>query len=432
MIRISTLFFCLWIGLTTCGQSLPVLKANSTIADIRDGNNFRKSYWTIMPEAKPDIYYAQRNASTKKVTFYTDIDSISFMVSPGDTYDFIILLKGKDSCYTRISTLRKPYTKADGNSPTANDTLSFTLESDNKVHLKGRINDSEPLDFMFDTGADQIVLYKKGAKKVKLLFDGKMENAGFGGTHTREISNRNKIQLGNMIWKDEAVMYIDNQADKADGIIGFNIFEDKVVEIDFDKGIMVIHAQSYDPGPGYVKSKIIYDGTLPQIPLMLQTGTQSYINEFVFDMGAQSGLFMTYPSWVNKEFEKLAPITHQKGRGVGGNNLHSSVVLLPKLILAGEELINVPVGLATKNPQGWTAHNLLGMDIIKRFNIVIDYQQHNLYLKPNSLKKKAFLMPDKFPIWGWIAIMVSAAGIMVALILLKKNHQDKRNAFKQL
>lgn len=423
MFRFLIFFFFSLISILGYGQTLPVIKSNSTTATIRDGNNLRKGYWTILPEAKPDIYYAQRSSTTKKVTFYTDIDSIAFDVKPGGEYDFIILLKGKDSCYTRISTLRKPYVKADGDIRTTNDTIPFELGSDNKIHIRGHINDSESLDFMFDTGADQVVLYKKGAKKVKLNFDGKMENAGFGGTHTRDVSNRNTIQLGNMIWKDEAVMYIDNQADKSDGIIGFNIFEDKVVEIDFDQQLMVIHPQSYDPGEGFVASKIIYDGTLPQIPLRLQTGTQSYTNDFVFDMGAQNSLFLTYPTWVNKEFEKLKVIKTQSGRGVGNGRVSSNLVLLPTLYLAGQELVNVPMALATKNAEGWTAHNLLGMDVIKRFNIVIDYQQHIIYLKSNSLKKKPFLMPNSFPFWGWVAVILCIVGIIVVIVLLKMRHK---------
>jgi hypothetical protein len=79
-------------------QKLPVIKATSKKADIRDGKVFKKANWTILPEVKPDIY----SASGKKVTFYTDQDSISFKVKPNHEYNFIILLNGKDSAYTQI------------------------------------------------------------------------------------------------------------------------------------------------------------------------------------------------------------------------------------------------------------------------------------------------------------------------------------------
>lgn len=81
-------------------QELPVIKATSGIVDIRDGNVMNKGAWRISPELKPDIYKTEFRNST--VTFYTDIDSISFLVEPGLRYTFIILLNNRDSALTQI------------------------------------------------------------------------------------------------------------------------------------------------------------------------------------------------------------------------------------------------------------------------------------------------------------------------------------------
>ena len=81
-------------------QNIPVIKATSYSVDIRNGKKLLKNSWTISPEIKPDIYWT----STKNgnVTFYTDIDSISFNVQIDKEYYFIILLNGKDSALTLI------------------------------------------------------------------------------------------------------------------------------------------------------------------------------------------------------------------------------------------------------------------------------------------------------------------------------------------
>jgi len=79
-------------------KKLPTIKANSLQVDIKVDDNLIKNAWTIVPEANPDIY----TTSAKKVTFYTDIDSISFEVKSNEQYDFVILLNGKDSANTRI------------------------------------------------------------------------------------------------------------------------------------------------------------------------------------------------------------------------------------------------------------------------------------------------------------------------------------------
>ena len=94
-----TFLFSIFVGQATFAQKkLPIIKANSTSVDIKDNNQLRKNAWRIVPEEKLDVY----TTSAKKVTFYTDIDSISFKIDQKKHYDFIILLNGKDSARTQI------------------------------------------------------------------------------------------------------------------------------------------------------------------------------------------------------------------------------------------------------------------------------------------------------------------------------------------
>lgn len=87
-------------------QKLPLIKATSKIVDIKDGEVYQKAVWNLSPQAKPDVYYALEPVHEKTIVFYTDVDSISFDISPGNNYHFIILLNGKDTCYTQISTTK--------------------------------------------------------------------------------------------------------------------------------------------------------------------------------------------------------------------------------------------------------------------------------------------------------------------------------------
>lgn len=98
-IKILILSFVLLCGQIILAQKkIPIIKANSKSVNIKDNNQLKKNVWTIVPEEKLDIY----TTSAKKVTFYTDIDSISFKIDSKKEYDFIILLNGKDSARTRI------------------------------------------------------------------------------------------------------------------------------------------------------------------------------------------------------------------------------------------------------------------------------------------------------------------------------------------
>jgi hypothetical protein len=80
-------------------KKLPLIKATSVNVNIKDNNTLNKNAWTIMPQEKLDVY----KTSALKVTFYTDIDSITFKIDPKvGRYNFVILLNGKDSAKTQI------------------------------------------------------------------------------------------------------------------------------------------------------------------------------------------------------------------------------------------------------------------------------------------------------------------------------------------
>jgi hypothetical protein len=87
---------------TIAQQSLPIIHAISNRVDIRDGDVYQKGVWNLSPEINPDVYYCLESESTREVTFYTDIDSISFDVEHNTSYDFLIVLNKTDTCYTRI------------------------------------------------------------------------------------------------------------------------------------------------------------------------------------------------------------------------------------------------------------------------------------------------------------------------------------------
>lgn len=83
-------------------EKLPIIKSNVSVVSIQDGETLKRDSWTLSPESKPDVYEAALvGGRPHKVTFITDVDSISFTVEEGKRYDFIIR-RGEDLCYTQI------------------------------------------------------------------------------------------------------------------------------------------------------------------------------------------------------------------------------------------------------------------------------------------------------------------------------------------
>ena len=126
-----TILFLLLFSVTTtfAQKKLKVVKATSTSVDIKDDNYpVRKNAWTIMPKEKLDVY----TTSAKKVTFYTDQESISFNVDPKvGEYDFIILVNGTDTARTQI--------KYDAKAPNRRPVVYLdTLQKAGKYNLSDR------------------------------------------------------------------------------------------------------------------------------------------------------------------------------------------------------------------------------------------------------------------------------------------------------
>ncbi len=79
-------------------RQLPVLKTNGNeLYIIADGQQ-QPGAWLIDPSAHPDIF----KTPAKKVTFRSNIDSITFDIHKMGVYDFIVVTNNGDSALTRI------------------------------------------------------------------------------------------------------------------------------------------------------------------------------------------------------------------------------------------------------------------------------------------------------------------------------------------
>ncbi|WP_169409404.1 DUF4932 domain-containing protein [Dyadobacter beijingensis] len=89
-----------------CAQTPRIVRATGDRADIRDGDEFSKGSWRISPTLNPDVYESYMEGKSKKFTFITDRDSITFDVEPGKSYPFVVLMDGKDSAFTEVRGIR--------------------------------------------------------------------------------------------------------------------------------------------------------------------------------------------------------------------------------------------------------------------------------------------------------------------------------------
>lgn len=78
-------------GSVSAQNSLPVIKSASDTVTIKDGDFVERERWILKPAVGPYIYQSSvSKGKKKKVTFATDIDSISFDVEAGKIYEFVV------------------------------------------------------------------------------------------------------------------------------------------------------------------------------------------------------------------------------------------------------------------------------------------------------------------------------------------------------
>jgi hypothetical protein len=384
-------YLLLFVSLLTVQSSfaqakLPVIKATSKSASINDGGFLQKNMWSLSPGTRPDVYTADRTRQPKWVTFYTDIDSIRVKVKPGSRFNFVVLLNDKDSCFTQIASGIPPASMVK-NSVATHDTIPFTLTADNAISVKTLMNDTDTLLLHFDASSFDFHFTQNAIlKKTKLLVNHADALAGKATPNYNNLNKATKLQMGSMVWHDVEVLPTKITADDMDGRFGWNLFEGKQVEVDYDKNIMIIHSQLPKDLKGYAKSKIEFARSFPIINGTFEIAGKKYTGNFSMDTGSGQALILD-SAWVSDQhFPKdLKLIKSSVLSDPRGNKFEIKIVQAPLYRLNGFALTNIPtLLLAGKNPMGFPI-NYLGNGLMKRFNMILDFEKDIIYLKPNKL-----------------------------------------------
>jgi len=382
------LFFilCLWIHAGSAQSKLPVIKATSKSADINDGGYLDKNAWTLSPKIRPDVFTAERSRKAKWVTFYTNIDSIRVKVKPGTKFNFVVLLNGKDSCYTQIASAIPPEDKSQNNIAT-HDTIPFMLTANNAICVKTIINNTDTLNLDFDTGSWDFRLTRDAIlKKTKLLSNQPDALAGKAKPNYNNLIKVFKLQMGKSVWTDPEIVATGLTAYDMDGRFGWNLFESKTLEINYDQNLLIIHSKPLKIPKGYVRSKLEIIRSFVTAKGTFEIENKKYTGSFLFDTGSEQAAVVD-STWVSQQnfprnLKLLKSSVIHDPRGVG---YETKIVLAPALKINGFELTNIPtLILGSKNPEGFMI-NYLGDDVLKRFNMILDFKNDYLYLKPNKL-----------------------------------------------
>lgn len=387
----TVLLSCLILSAFAQSTAGRVVRATSKRVSVNDGGRIAKDSWTLSPQLKPDIYTADRTRKTKWVTFYTDIDSIRIKVKPGTRHNFVILLNGSDSCYTQIASAIAPESKE--GKRTKPDTIPFTLTAFNAIQVKALINGQDTLKLHFDVGSFDFRFTKEAIlNKTSLLPNRNDVLAGRIKADYNHLKPVSTLQMGNITWKNPEIVPTGLTAHGMDGRFGWNLFEGKSVEINYDNNCLVIHPKLPKKLKGYVKSDLEFLESFVCMKGIIRIGPHDYSGYFLMDTGSDQAMILD-SSWTARQHvpkDSLKLIRSSTLKDPRGVSYEARIVQFPQVMLNGFGLADVPAYLLnSRNPVGFEV-NYFGNDLLKRFNMILDFKHDVVYLKPNGLMPVAY------------------------------------------
>jgi predicted aspartyl protease len=121
----------------------------------------------------------------------------------------------------------------------------------------------------------------------------------------------------------------------------------------------------------------------------LSIGEDVYTDDFMFHTG-YGGSILLDPKIGEKYTmqSRLKTISTSELRDSYNNIIKIETKQLPQISIGGESLREVPVSFAAQSSQ--IPMKVLGNDLLKRFNVIFDFQKNEMYLKINHLRDTPF------------------------------------------
>lgn len=270
--------------------------------------------------------------------------------------------------------------------------IPFRLTKYNNILVPVIINQKDTVQLMLHTGSDYITIIEDSYKKMKSISISDTLNnvTSWAGYSDMKMSQSNVIKFGNEEFS-KIPIFIDKQSGhESDGKIGLKFFEGKYLEINFDENKLYV----YDKAPTKLKKYTKLNSRYSQETLYIKAfpfiDKKPIETEFMIHTGF-SGALMISDDFTkeNKLLEKFEIIGEAKLSDAAGNVILSKKSILPNFELANQTFKNVPMSFFDSTIK--IQHkNIMGGDLIKRFNLILNPEKDILYVKKSKYYKDEY------------------------------------------
>ncbi|WP_149241212.1 aspartyl protease family protein [Dyadobacter sp. 32] len=286
--------------------------------------------------------------------------------------------------------------------------IPFELHS-NLILIYIRINDSDSLRFILDTGVSSIIVTDPDIlkpDKLRLTRKVNLTGAGEGKSIAAHVAIDNRFAMGRLRANHQNIVVLEEDFLRLSeyvgvpvhGIFGYEIFNNFVVTIDFAKKEIILmqpDRYKYKSRKGD-KHPLIIEDTKPftDAVTLLADGREHPIRVLI-DTGAGHALLLNNTTGADNFRLPEKVIRAQLGRGLNGV-INGNLGRIEQVRLGRFTMDNIvasfpdSVSFSSKLRGGFDRQGNIGCELLRRFKVTMNYRDRYMVLKPikNRLREK--------------------------------------------
>ncbi len=283
-------------------------------------------------------------------------------------------------------------------------SMSFESSSD-FIMLKVKFKNVLPLNFIFDTGSEHTILFKKEyADLLGVTYDKRIPLMGSDlskeiyGYIARgiplDLDNSYKTMSDVLVLEEDYLQLEEFTGVNIDGILGSNLFRHFAVHVSNRRErLRFIDIEAFKPPGRFQEFDLDIYKNKPYITASARLGPDSVDLVLLIDTGAGLPLLL----YTNTHEALHLPdhtVTGNLGRGLGGQ-LQGYIGRLENFKFADYAFGGIitsfqDIGLERQLASDLNRNGILGNGLMRRFDYYIDYADEKLYIRPNRRFKRKF------------------------------------------
>lgn len=264
------------------------------------------------------------------------------------------------------------------------------------VVISARLNNyPDTLQFLLDTGSAGISLDTSTCLRLGVSLTpsdkivrglGASKNISFAIDHSLHLPGLSVDSLDFHVNNYELISQV--YGIQIDGIIGFSLLSKFIVQVDYDKEEIVIFTQGsfrYPRGGYLMRPNLTF---IPVVPAPMRSGKRNVNHRYYFDTGAGMCLLLSTQFVKDSALlvKRKAKVIPTEAQGLGGK-MQMFITTMNEFRIGNYTFRNVPTYLfddVTNITSYPSLGGMIGNDLLRRFNLTLNYARKEIHLMPNT------------------------------------------------